>query len=249
MNIFIYDSFLNHKKYDKLLARLETRITDLGLNGKIQRLSLMRNVKDAVRNELKRGAKTIIAVGNNKIINQVINSLAGSPVPLGVIPVGDENNEIAAGLGIRSSLEACDVLAARLLVRLDLGLADKTYFLKSAAIDNKETVIDMSDDYTIETSNKGLIQIFNLADPNVKLLPQIRVLPDDGILELAINSQSSKNIFRKEEDQSIFKIKRVVINNPKTQLILDGSISLATPAVITVAPQILNVIVGKNRGF
>ncbi len=34
MHVYVYDSFLNQKKYDRILARLETRITDLGLNGK-----------------------------------------------------------------------------------------------------------------------------------------------------------------------------------------------------------------------
>ena len=102
MNIFIYDSFLNQKKYNSLLARLETRITDLELNGKIFRLSPTINVQEIINNELKRGAKTIIAVGNNKLVNQVINSLAGSDIPLGIIPIGEDNNDIAKSLGIES---------------------------------------------------------------------------------------------------------------------------------------------------
>ena len=146
MNIFIYDSFLNQKKYDRLLARLETRITDLGLNGKICRLSLMRNIGDTVKNELKRGAKTIIAVGNNKTVNQIINSLAGGAVPLGLIPIGQENNDLARGLGIESVDQACDILSARLLTRLDLGLANQTYFLGPAAIENQGTIVDISHD-------------------------------------------------------------------------------------------------------
>ena len=124
MNIFIYDSFLNQKKYDRLLARVETRITDLGLNGKISRLSPTRNVSETITNELKRGAKTIIAVGNNKTINQIINSLAGSQAPLGIIPIGEDNNDIAKSLGIESIEAACDILSARLLVKIDLGLAN-----------------------------------------------------------------------------------------------------------------------------
>ena len=173
MNIFIYDSFLNQKKYDRLLAKIETRITDLGLNGKISRLSLMRNIGDTVENELKRGAKTIIAVGNNETVNQIINSLAGSAVPLGIIPIGEENNDIARGLGIESVDQACAVLSARLLARLDLGLANQTYFLSSAAIENRGTIVDMSDDYTVETTKTGLIHVLNLANPKIKLPPNV----------------------------------------------------------------------------
>ena len=249
MNIFIYDSFLNQKKYDRLLARIETRITDLGLNGKISRLSLMRNIGDTVKNELKRGAKTIIAVGNNKTVNQIINSLAGSAVPLAIIPVGEEDNDIARVLGIESVEEACNILSARLLTRLDLGLANQTYFLSDATIENQGTVIDMKENYTIEAVKTGLIHILNLDNQKIKLPVNVKITPDDGTLELVISAQSGKNIFSRQDDQSIFKIKEIIINNPNAQLILDGAVSIPTPATITVVKQCLNVIVGKNRNF
>ncbi|MDD4901003.1 MAG: diacylglycerol kinase family protein [Patescibacteria group bacterium] len=249
MNIFIYDSFLNHKKYDRLLARLETRLTDLGLNGKITRLSLTRNTGDTVKNELKRGATTIIAVGNNKTVNQVANSLYGTAVPLGVIPVGEKNNDIAKSLGIESADNACDILSARLLARLDVGMANHACFLGNASIVNQGTVINMSNDYTIEAETKGLIHIFNLTAVHIKLPPKVRVTPEDGILELAISSQRNQNIFSKKDDQSIFKIKKVAIDNAKAQLMLDGTVPIALPAEISVLKQSLNVIVGKNRNF
>ncbi|MFH1583238.1 MAG: diacylglycerol kinase family protein [Candidatus Falkowbacteria bacterium] len=249
MNIFIYDSFLNQKKYDRLLARIETRITDLGLNGKIYRLSATRNVQETINNELKRGAKTIIAVGNNKTINQIINSLAGSQVPLGIIPIGEDNNDIAKSLGIESIEEACDILSARLLAKVDLGLANQTYFLSNISINNQGTVIDMNKNYTVENAEKGLIYIFNLIGDQIKLPPNVKFIPDDGLLELVVNTYANKKFFIRQDHQSIFKIKKITIHNLKNQLILDGSIPLAAPAEITVAKKCLNVIVGKNRKF
>ena len=249
MNIFIYDSFLNQKKYDRLLARLETRITDLGLNGKISRLGPTRNVQEAVDNELKRGAKTIVSVGNDKTINQIINALAGSQVSLGIVPIGQANNDIAKSLGIESAEAACDILSARLLAKLDLGLANQTYFLSNVSINNQGTVIDMNKSYTIETAEKGLIYIFNLIHQQIKLPPKVKIMPDDGLLELVISTYGHKKFFAKQDHQSIFKIKKITIHNLKAQLLLDGSIALAVPAVITVAPKCLNVIVGKNKNF
>ncbi len=249
MNIFIYDSFLNQKKYDRLLARVETRITDLGLNGKISRLSPTRNVSETITSELKRGAKTIIAVGNNKTINQIINSLAGSQVPLGIIPIGEDNNDIAKSLGIESIEAACDILSARLLVKLDLGLANQTYFLSNVSINNQGTVIDMNKNYTIETAEKGLIYVFNLIGEQIKLPPKIKFIPDDGLLELVVNTYGNKNFFTRQDHQSVFKIKKITIHNLKHQLILDGAIPLSAPAEITVVKKHLNIIVGKNRNF
>jgi len=249
MNIFVYDSFLNQKKYDRLLARVETRITDLGLNGKISRLSATRNVPETITNELKRGAKTIIAVGNNKTINQIINSLAGSQIPLGIIPIGEDNNDIAKSLGIESAEAACDILSARLLTKLDLGLANQTYFLSNVSINNQGTVIDMNKNYTIETTEKGLIYVFNLIGEQIKLPPKVKFIPDDGLLELVVNTHANKKFFTRQDHQSIFKIKKITIHNLKHQLILDGSVPLTAPAEITVVKKHLNVIVGKNRNF
>lgn len=249
MNVFIYDSFLNQKKYDRLLARMETRITDLGLNGKIFRLSPTKNVQETITGELKRGVKTIIAVGHNKIINQIVNCLAGYQVPLGIIPIGEDNNDIAKSLGIESMESACDILSARLLIKVDLGLANKTYFLSNVSINNQGSVINMNKSYTIETTEKGLIYIFNLIGEQIKLPPKIKFIPDDGVLELVINTYHNKNFFTRQDHQSIFKIKKITIHNLKSKLILDGLISLNAPAEITVVKKHLNIIVGKKRNF
>jgi diacylglycerol kinase family enzyme len=249
MNIFIYDSFLNQKKYNRLLERIETRITDLELNGKIFRLSPTINVQEIINNELKRGAKTVIAVGNNKLINQVINSLAGTDVPLGIIPVGEDNNDIAQSLGIESVETACDILSARLLTKVDLGLVNQMYFLSNISINNQGTVIDMNKNYTIETTEKGIIYVFNLINKQIKLPPRVKFMPDDGLLELVVNTRDNKKFFSKQSHQSIFKIKKITIHNLKNKLILDGSISMSAPAEITVIKKHLNVIVGKNKVF
>ena len=249
MNIFIYDSFLNQKKYNHLLARIETRITDLELNGKIFRLSPTINVQEIINNELKRGAKTIIAVGNNKLINQIINSLAGSQIPLGIIPIGEDNNDIARSLGIESIETACDILSARLLTKLDLGLANQTYFLSNISINNQGTVIDMNKNYTIETTEKGLIYVFNLIGKQIKLPSKVKFIPDDGLLELVVNTRDNKSFFTTSDHQSIFKIKKITIHNLKNKLILDNSIPISAPAEITVVKKYLNVIVGKNKNF
>ena len=107
----------------------------------------------------------------------------------------------------------------------------------------------MSDDYTVEVNNRGSIYILNLPHPKIKLPPNFKTAPSDGVLELAISASANKKIFSKTDEQSIFKIKKISINNPKKQLVLDGNLSVSLPAEITVIKQALNVIVGKNRSF
>ena len=44
MYYYLYDSRLNDKKYNNVIAKIETRLTDLGINGKINRLSFLKNI-------------------------------------------------------------------------------------------------------------------------------------------------------------------------------------------------------------
>mgnify|MGYP000966424279 FL=1 len=74
MHVYIYDEHLNKAKYNRAINRLEIRLTDLGLNGKIIRLGGIKNIKATIQNEIKLGAKTIVAVGNNQTVNKPIST-------------------------------------------------------------------------------------------------------------------------------------------------------------------------------
>lgn len=253
MHVYIYNSFLDSKKYSTILAKIETRITDLGLSGKIIRLSVMKNIEEAVKNELGRGAKTIVAVGDDKTVNQVANAILGNPAPMGIIPIKNKNNEIGESLGISCEETACDVLAARRIEQIDVGLANNFCFLSNASITSGGTIIEINKNYTIETQEKSSIKIINLPTKNItNPLPSDTVFnPKDGSLELCIftdkkNFWGTKN-FNK---QSLIPVAILnIVNTKNTPLIIDGVLEISTPAFITVAQQKLNVIVGKNRVF
>ena len=249
MHVYIYDSFVNQKQFDGLLAQIETRLTDLGLNGKISRLGAMMNIKDTVANELRRGAKTIIAVGNDQTVNQTVNALVGSSIPLGIIPVGKKNNSIAANLGIDSDLAACDIISARRIERLDLGLANNSFFLTKSSITTKGSIIEIDKSYSIEVMEEGEINIVNLPTDEKERLPEVSFNPQDKKLELYIKTEAKKNFFKKILNQSIFTFNRLTIINKKYPLLLDGLTEVTTPAEIRVAEQKIQVIVGKNRSF
>ncbi len=259
MHIYIYDHFLNQKKYDKILAKIETKITDLGLNGRIIRLGPTNSVYDAVENEVKRGAKTIVAVGNDYILSQVLNSMAvlesqhilNRDLPLGFIPIGSKNNEMAEYIGINYEENACNVLSARRIEKLDLGLANNNFFLSNATINSKNTVIKIDEEYSIETSTDGKIMIINL--PIKTNLPEnFKSSANDGVLELFISTkQNNKISFSKSSktNQSVFKFKKLVLMNSNEPVIIDDSIKIPTPVEISIAKEKINIIVGKDRKF
>jgi len=247
MNIYIYDDYLNKSKYNRILNRVEIRLTDLGLNGKIIRLGAIKNIRDVIQNEIKNGAKTIVAVGNNQTVNKVIGSVIDNElygffqknILFSIIPIG-EDNSIANSLGIKKEEEACNILLARRVKKIDIGIVNNYYFLNKATIPSQESILEIDGEYTLEPQEKGIIDIFNLKSSanDDKLL---KVNPIDGKLDVYIKD--------KNKDLTFVSASKLKITNSKFPLVLDDIIEIKTPADINVVSGKLNVIVGKDRSF
>ncbi len=122
MYYYIYDSFLTAPRYRKTLERIEVHLGDFGIQGKIKRLNILHHQKEAIEESIRRGATTIVLVGNDHGIVQAIDTLVKHDVALGLIPVGKSNEiRIARTLGIPPGELACEVLSRRTIARLDLG--------------------------------------------------------------------------------------------------------------------------------
>lgn len=258
MHIYIYDSFINKKKYEAAIAQIETRITDLGLNGKIIRLDIMNSVFDSIAEEIKKGAKTIVVVGDDKIFNQAVNALAclqaeeplARTIPLGFIPLGTKSI-LAPFFGIQPSVDACDILSARRVERLNLGRVNQSFFLAQATISAEQTKIEIDQNYSIEILSGGEIYVINL--PLLLDWPQeIKVSPQDNSLELFIKTKKGKFLpFQSEPSQpSVFNFNKLLITSPANkQILLDNVLPVDLPAEISLASEKINLIVGKNRAF
>lgn len=244
MHVYIYDDYLNKGKYNKVINRTEIRLTDLGLNGKIIRLGGIKNIKGTIQNEIKLGAKTIIAVGNNQTVNKIIGALVDTDLYsdfqkktlLGIIPIGGDNS-IAESFGIKNEEEACNILLARRVEKIDLGLADHYYFLNQAAIESAGAILEI-DNYTMEIAEKGEVRIINLLSDRSE---NIKSNPRDGVLDVYIKT--------KKNDQTYFNVKNLKINNPGHKLVIDGVVELNTPTNIGIVKEMLGVIVGRDRVF
>ncbi|MFA5155739.1 MAG: diacylglycerol kinase family protein [Patescibacteria group bacterium] len=244
MHVYIYDDYLNKGKYQKSLNRLEIRLTDLGLNGKIIRLGGIKNIKSAIQNEIRLGAKTIIAVGNNQTVNKIIGAIIDADLYgdfqkktlLGIIPIG-EDNSIAASFGIKDAAEACNILLARRIEKIDLGLVGNHYFLNQAVIQSRGTVLEI-DGYALESGEKGEVRIINLLSERE---PSIKSNPHDGRLDVYIKT--------KKKDITCLATTRLKVANPDCRLLIDGVMEVDTPADVGIMKDRVNIIVGKDRLF
>ncbi|PLX27247.1 hypothetical protein C0583_04395 [Candidatus Parcubacteria bacterium] len=260
MHVYIYDSFVVEKKFDSQIAKIETRLTDLGLNGKIIRLGLLQSLKESVHNEIKKGAKTIIVVGGNAILHKIVNAVISfytendyaQIVPIGIIPIENKNSSFAQKLGIPVGADACNILSARRIEELDVGKINNKFFLGEAIIQTEDTSVNVDGSYTIEINEAGEIAVVNMLD-QFKLPDNFPSNAQDGHLDFCINTSSSNKLLslgKKTNTPSIFNFQELTISNKKgSQITIDNVEQVDTPATINLASKKLRIIVGKERGL
>lgn len=259
MHIYIYDAFLAQKKYESTIAKIETRITDLGLSGKIIRMGAMNSITNTINDELKNNTKTIVVVGNIETLHQAVNAMAhffntkkiAIDTPLGFIPVDKSKNKIAHIFGIDFEENACDALSARRITNMDLGIVNNEYFLTEAKITTQKTVVEIDKNFSIEIGERGEIIITNISmDDN--LPKETKINPFDNNIELLIKTKKSSKflpINSQKLNNSVFSFKQLLIINPEKTIILDNYKEIKCPVKINIAQEKLNLIVGKNRQF
>ena len=241
MYYYIYDSFLNYKKYNSLLAKIENRLTDLGINGKINHLSFLKNIQQILAEEIRRGVKTVVVVGSDKTLGQTINLIMDLNVVIGYIPIHSEC--IAGLLNIPQGEYACDVLSARIVKRIDLGKINNYYFISAIETGGQKLTIECDGNYIINLTDKN--NIINISNLNYQR--GIFASPNDEYLDLFIENIEKKILIRKAVLSHLtFKKIRLSAEKPMPILLMDEKKILKTPVEIKVQPKKLRMIVGKG---
>lgn len=249
MYFYIFDSFLQEKKHGTTIAQIETRLASLGIQGRTEKITILKSLTETTREAIKRGATTIVAVGNDKTVTKLLPIVIEHDLTLGIIPVG-EPQLIADYLGIPPGARACENISRRIIERLDIGLANNQHFLLEATIPAQSRVM-CDGKYAVESLDPHdtmLISNFGQSAPGN---------PRDGKLELVVQGQASGGWFNKRSSRgSVFPLKKAKIERDPlldptggASLVLDGQLLLKTPATIEVLPKKLSVIVGRDRAF
>ncbi|USN53412.1 MAG: hypothetical protein H6760_04635 [Candidatus Nomurabacteria bacterium] len=253
MYCYLFDTFLRERQYEKSVHRVEARIAELGLQGKTERLSILKNAGEIVRDAVKKGVQTFVIVGDDSTIQKVLTYVAEEKVTLGIIPLGTKL-EIADMLGIPHGEAACDTLSKRVIQSLDLGRINSQYFLRSLDIQSNAVQLESDQGYTISLQDpEAKIQIANflpMQDERGKAGD-----PSDGTLEAIVSASPKKGFFTSLRGQSdhpsIFPFRKVKVTcrDASVPLVVDGEGIVKTPAQIEVVPHCLRVIVGRARHF
>jgi len=247
MYCYVYDDFVQDKKHERELQQIENRITDLGLQGKIIRLALFRNPAQTIKEEVRKGIKTVVAVGTDETVHKVLNAVIDSGAVLAQIPVG-EPNVLAQILGVPKGVKACDTLSQRIIEDVDIGTVNNNRFITGVEFPNENAAIRVEDKYNIFPKTKGTIEIRNLTVKEPRSAEEISN-PIDGLLDIVIETEKKKGFFKKQMISKIPLKEFDIFYNKSIKAIADGTTIEGDRFHCKVESGKLKVVVGKERMF
>lgn len=245
---FIYDDFLNDRKYERMLAELDARLASLDLVGRSGKLTLFRSAKDLVESMVSQGVTTIVVVGNDRTLDKVMWFLPDLDVTVGYLPV-DEPSGVADVLGIPKGIGACDVLAARLIETLDVGKLDDRYFLTEVSLPQTIASVGIEGMYRISPPNGGSITVRNLSTgvANGVLAADAR----DGFLEVVVTPREEGNGKRrrgkKAEETRILLRRGEIVSPDPVDVFADNHVMNGMRFTLGIVPKKLKIVTGRNR--
>lgn len=256
MYFYIYDTFLADRRHERELAVIEACLMDLGLSGKISRLTPFNNARGLIRDEARRGLQTLVAVGDDETIAKVIDGLGDVPtVTLGIIPIGNSCT-IADSLGIPSGEEACEVLSRRVAQCVDLGSANGHPFLSEVRVFGPGIVVETDGSFRLTSlAPDAEIVVSNLRTREMAegLGPTWAGDPMDGKLDLMVVRRGASGMlgFRKQDQEvTVIQTHRATITAPEPfEVWADGREFSTDSLVVETVPDRLKVVTGRERVF
>jgi diacylglycerol kinase (ATP) len=139
------------RRLDRVLARLRA----LGCEVALRETCAKGDAEEFSRGIDTRAHDAVVAAGGDGTINEVANGLAGSVLPLGIIPLGTAN-VLAAELDLPTDADAiADVIAFGRPVKIFPGCANGRLFLMMAGIGFDARVVEGVDPGLKRMTGKG----------------------------------------------------------------------------------------------
>lgn len=253
MYVYLYDNLVRQSRYASVLKAIEIQLTDLGLSGKVLRLTNYHDARSIIEYELKRGAKTIVLVGDDTTLGNVISNAADIKCTFGYLPVGGDT-VIADILGIPVGPEACTVLSRRRREYLDVAEVNNRYFIGQLHVPPAKVQVVYDDRFKISAGDLVEIYVCNIKPFRPKKLlvdAPHTVHPQDGRLEAFLQPLTRKRWWGyTTEEASIFPFNEMKVVGSKSFVVeSDGRVSKETKLVIRMADCKVDMIVGKQRKF
>jgi YegS/Rv2252/BmrU family lipid kinase len=171
---------LNPAARSERAGAMREKIQALSLQAVVRMTSAAGDARTMARDAVAEGFRTIVAAGGDGTVNEVANGLAGLGVSFGILPIGTMN-VCSTELGIpQNNLRAAwDVIESGHLRKLDLLLANQSYFVQLAGIGLDAEVVRQ----TTPESKKSLgpvSYLLTLAQIAAVSPPSVIIEPEDS---------------------------------------------------------------------
>lgn len=275
MHYYIVDpQGISQKTFERVQNQLYSSLSELRISGETARVGPLRTITQLIETAESRGAKTIVAVGHDDTLQEVINGVGDKDITVGYVPVAA--SELAYVFGISDVASACKAIAQRRIQLLDLGFCSNNFFLTTAFIgpnpekkigwfglkdtNSFEVKVNIDGLYTAEfNTTAGLIinsRKQNFTDSKI-------AVPTDGVLDLLFLPELSgmeffrnrKNImdltWEKIPGCSLIHARRIKFDSPEGLAISlsNGRVIGKAPTIVESLPKKVKMIVGKERLF
>ncbi|MBI4049698.1 MAG: hypothetical protein HY395_02690 [Candidatus Doudnabacteria bacterium] len=277
MHYYIVDpQNLNQRQFARVQTQLYSCLSEYRINGETSRVTSLRTVPQLTDHAISHGAKTLVAVGADDTLIDLINALKGREAVIGYIPLFE--TEVGSILGITDVDSGCKIIALRRIAMLDLGIVNQTAFLTKLSFG-----VNLPKPRTF---NLGMLrQLFSLPTFEVKfstsdysavlqvvggqiingrgpICKKLLASPMDGILDVLLLPKLApwtmvkfrkyimNGCFDQIPGSSLVHLNRLEISSPEgLPLRIGNHIVAKTPATVEVMPKALKMIVGKDRIF
>ncbi|OGE73970.1 MAG: hypothetical protein A3I07_04085 [Candidatus Doudnabacteria bacterium RIFCSPLOWO2_02_FULL_42_9] len=251
---------LTQKEFERVQSILYSSLSEFRISGEVVRATGVRTIPQLVENAFAHEAKTIVAVGSEATLHEVINAVGRRDMVIGFIPLVD--SEIAKILGIKDIPQAAQTIAFRRVESIDLAMVNEYLFLTQIALGDAETLSEISfraDDRFQARQNFTLGAIINMRyNESYSKIGD----PTDGVLDVLLMPSISKvtaflkrrilkaKYYEQIALTSVLHVMKMELVLPEgLPLTLNGKIVAKTPATIELLPKALKMIVGKERKF
>ena len=255
---------ISQREFERVQNELYSSLSLYHIAGEVVRVTGVRTINQLVENAFAREVKTLVAVGSDETLHDVINAVGSREMVIGFIPL--IKTELGKILGIRDITQAIKTLASRRIAELDLGMVNTgNYFLGkiSFGLENNFQPIEIKFSANNEYQASLIVAGGLIINSRYDFSDDSKITdPSDAVLDLLLlpklsrwqtfwhRNQISSGNFEKIPQASMLHVKKLEITSPVgLALKLEGRVLARTPATVDVLPQALKIIVSKERTF
>lgn len=188
MYYYIVNPDKKSSQFYSIEDKFKNKLKQLGIDGDMSKALYEKDTAKITRSAIKQGAQTIVVIGNDKTVNEVvsaIDSTGKTSIAIGFIPI-DGGNTFTKLFGITDWEQACEVLSSRRLYNFQLIYLNDNPFLNYCKIEPIESnyikgatlqldgenelmtsmrVCEVTNAYGLDTPSSLLVRVFS----NIKL--------------------------------------------------------------------------------